>query len=138
MPHFSQVWFFLTPPADAAVLGMLGESFPGNRRAASEVTQTNMAAHGDVLTGESLCSSCQHCQSACLCFSFVSSIGQQPPDTLHECSKTGYYLEMKDCYYYLDIFAPPFIEAENAGHVHSMISIRKSPSQAHLFCTMHF
>lgn len=35
VPHFSQVWYLLTPPTDWAGLGTLGDSFPGNRRAAS-------------------------------------------------------------------------------------------------------
>lgn len=36
-PHFSQMWVFLTPPTDELTFGLLGERFPGNRRAASGV-----------------------------------------------------------------------------------------------------
>lgn len=82
VPHFWQVWVFLTPPTDVAGLGALGESFPGNRRAASGVkhkhTHTrehiNTAAHWDVLTvslfiTSTLClSSPLSVSGACLCF----------------------------------------------------------------------
>lgn len=37
VPHFSQMWVFLTPATDELTLGLLGERFPGKRRAASGV-----------------------------------------------------------------------------------------------------
>lgn len=37
VPHFSQTWVFLTPPTDGLTFGLLGERFPGKRRAASGV-----------------------------------------------------------------------------------------------------
>lgn len=105
VPHFSQMWFFLTPPTDVVGLGMLGDSFPGNRRAASEVaqtnTQTNTAAHRDVLAGASL--SVHHINTllvfTALCQQsvFVSPICQQYSSapaghaSWNECRHIGYY-----------------------------------------------
>lgn len=37
VPHFSQMWVFLTPATDELTFGLLGERFPGKRRAASGV-----------------------------------------------------------------------------------------------------
>lgn len=98
VPHFSQVWFLLTPPTDVLGLGALGESFPGNRRAASGSqthtnthTHMNTAAQRDVPTGLRLCSShqhsvCSHCPPSVelVCISCSSSPAHQPWDTLHE------------------------------------------------------
>lgn len=60
VPHFSQVWIFLTPPTDVLSVEALGESFPGNRKAASGVKHRNKAAHWDVVTGLLLCLSHNH------------------------------------------------------------------------------
>ncbi len=131
VPHFSQVWFLLTPPTDALGLGALGERFPGNRRAASGVkhththTHTHMstAAQRDVLTG--LCVSVHHINThcphywtasvsgACLCFPLViTSASPMGHASWTGFPHIGHYHVMKECYYYLVLFAPPCIKAE--------------------------
>lgn len=137
VPHFWQVWVFLTPPTDVAGLGALGESFPGNRRAASGVKHkhTHTLTLTQLLTGtfwQSLCSSHQH--SVCLhrslsaelvCVSPLVFTSSAPEGhaSWNGFPHIGHYHFMKECRCYLDVFAQPFIKAEGGkgGHMHFMI-----------------
>lgn len=126
LPHFWQVWVFLTPPTDVAGLGALGESFPGNRRAASGVKHkhTHTLTLTQLLTGtfwQSLCSSHQH--SVCLhrslsaelvCVSPLVFTSSAPEGhaSWNGFPHIGHYHFMKECRCYLDVFAQPFIKAE--------------------------
>lgn len=89
VPHFSQVWYLLTPATDAFGMGALGESFPGNFKAAPAVKETciNRAAHW--MSGMHL--SVHHIKivlfvftAHCLQSLFVFSTCHHPQDPLSE------------------------------------------------------
>lgn len=52
VPHFSQVWYLLTPPTGVLTFGTLGDNFPGNFNAASGMThvRTYVRAHTHTYT----------------------------------------------------------------------------------------
>lgn len=81
-------------------------------------TQTNKAAHQDILIGMSLCSSHQHCVYLHCPLSVelvsplvITSSWRREHTSWNGFPHTGHHV-MKECYHCLDLFAPAFIRAK--------------------------